>query len=228
LSSFTVVDSSSSNQLAVIPNVGNGFYNAATDANNILLLGTGNTVSSEIVQLSTWSSTNNYVKVRPTSVGMGAGGASNTATSSVECNGTTVRITPSITFPDNSVQITAYTGGANYPIWATSVTANFGIWGSGPLANLNLNSNQASVGYYTGTISAGWTNFSVQGGRQGGIYWIVANVTVNCTLAAGPYTGCSINLVSSLSLTSGNYVLIRIYVSTYVSKGYLVDVSRYV
>jgi microcystin-dependent protein len=108
--SFSVIDSSSTNNFTVIPNVGGGLYNSATDANNILLLGTSNTVSSEILQLSSWSATNNYVKVRPTSVGMGAGGTSNTATSSVECDGTTVRIVPSLTFPDNSVQTTAFTG----------------------------------------------------------------------------------------------------------------------
>ena len=107
-SSLTVVDSSTGNAFAVIPNVGNS-YNPSADINNIMLLGTG-TQNAETLQLTTWSATNNYVKVRPTSVGMGAGGTSNTASSSVECNGTTVRIVPSLTFPDNSVQTTAFTG----------------------------------------------------------------------------------------------------------------------
>jgi hypothetical protein len=110
ISSLTVIDSSTTNQLVIIPNVGNS-YNPATDVGNILLLGKSNLKNTEKVQISTWSDTNNYVKVRPESVGMGAGGNANTATTSVECNGTTVRITPSITFPDNSVQTTAYTGG---------------------------------------------------------------------------------------------------------------------
>ena len=117
----------------------------------------------------------------------------------------------------------------NYPIWSTSVTANFGTWVTGPVANLNISGNQASVGYYTATISAGWTNFTPQNGRQGGIYWIVAYVSANCTLNAGPYTGCVINLTSPLTLTVGNLVLIRIYVSNFNNpKGYLVDVSRYI
>jgi len=107
-SSFTVVDSSTGNQLNVIPNAGN-VYNPSADVGNIMVLGTG-TQNAETLQLTTWSATNNYVKVRPTSVGIGAGGTSNTATTSVECNGTTVRISPSITFPDNTVQTTAFTG----------------------------------------------------------------------------------------------------------------------
>jgi hypothetical protein len=109
-SSFAVVDSSTTNQLVVIPNVGGGLYNNSVDAGNILLLGTSNAVSTETIQISTWSSTNNYVKVRPTSVGMGAGSSTTTASSSVECNGSTVRIVPSLTFPDNTVQTTAFTG----------------------------------------------------------------------------------------------------------------------
>lgn len=107
-SSFTVVDSSTGNQLNVIPNAGN-VYNPSADIGNIMVLGTG-TQNAETLHLTNWSATNTYVKVRPTSVGIGAGGTSNTATTSVECNGTTVRITPSITFPDNSVQTTAFTG----------------------------------------------------------------------------------------------------------------------
>lgn len=106
--SLTVSDLTTGNAFVVIPNVGNS-YNPSADINNIMLLGTG-TQSAETLQLTTWSATNNYVKVRPTSVGMGAGGTSNTATSSVECNGSTVRIVPSLTFPDNSVQTTAFTG----------------------------------------------------------------------------------------------------------------------
>jgi len=108
--SLAIYDSSTTNQLGVIPNVGGGLYNFATDAGNILLLGTSNAISTETIQLSTWSGTNNYVKIRPTSVGMGAGSATSTATTSVECNRTSVLITPSITFPNGSVQSTAYTG----------------------------------------------------------------------------------------------------------------------
>jgi len=119
-SSFTVVDSSTGNQLNVIPNAGN-VYNPSADIGNIMVLGTG-TQNAETLHLTNWSATNTYVKVRPTSVGIGAGGTSNTATTSVECNGTTVRITPSITFPDNSVQTTAFTGavGANQ-MWSWNV-----------------------------------------------------------------------------------------------------------
>jgi hypothetical protein len=106
--SLAITDSSTGNSLQVIPNVGNA-YNPSADIGNIMVLGTG-TQSAETLHLTNWSATNTYVKVRPTSVGIGAGGTSNTATTSVECNGTTVRITPSITFPDNSVQTTAFTG----------------------------------------------------------------------------------------------------------------------
>ena len=112
-SSLSVSDSVSSNNLIIIPNASAGAYNPATDAGNQLILAKG-TQNAETLELTTHSSTTTYVKVRPTSVGMGAGGTS-TATTSVECNGTSVLITPSITFPDSTVQTTAFTGGVQNP-----------------------------------------------------------------------------------------------------------------
>jgi hypothetical protein len=106
---LTVADSSSSNRMIVCPNT-SASYNPSVDAGNVLVVGTSATQNTETLQLTTFSATNTYVKIRPTSVGMGAGGTSSTATTAVECDGTTVRIRPSITFPDNTVQTTAFTG----------------------------------------------------------------------------------------------------------------------
>ena len=172
-SSFAIVDSSTTNQLDVIPNVGGGLYNASTDAGNILLLGTSNTISSETIQLSTWSATNNYVKVRPTSVGMGAGGASNTATTSVECNGTTVRITPSITFPDNTVQTTAYTGGGG------SVTTT--VYTSG--TSITISSSVKKMDFVLiGGGGGGESGGSIRGGSGGGAcFYTYINYNYNGT-----------------------------------------------
>lgn len=104
-----ITDTFSTNKCNIVPNIIAGGFNPATDVGNITIIGSG-TINTEILQLSSHSATNNYVKIRPTSVGMGAGSTSSTATTSVECNGTSVLITPSITFPDTSVQSTAYTG----------------------------------------------------------------------------------------------------------------------
>ena len=91
--SFSVIDTSSSKRIVTIPNIGAGLYNPATDAGSCLLLGTSNLIATEILQLTSWSATNNYVKIRPTSVGMGAGGLTATPTTSVECDGTSVTTT---------------------------------------------------------------------------------------------------------------------------------------
>jgi hypothetical protein len=104
-----VVDSVSGKKISLLPNAGAGSYNPATDAGNQLILVNG-AVDTQTLELTTWSSTNSSVKVAPTSVSIGAGGTTNTPTTSVVCNGSSVVVAPSITFPDSRVQNSAFTG----------------------------------------------------------------------------------------------------------------------
>jgi hypothetical protein len=111
-----------------LANGGSGSYNPATDAGNEVILAKGSNSNTETLELTTWSATNSSVKIAPTSVSMGAGGSTNTPTTSVLCNGTNVVINPSLAFPDGKVQNSAFTGGGAFA-------------GSYTLANITLDSN---------------------------------------------------------------------------------------
>jgi hypothetical protein len=109
-SSFAIRDSVANNNILFLPNSTLGAYNPATDAGNEVVMAYGASVGTETLELTTWSSTNSAVKISPTAVYIGAGGASITPTSSVLCNGSSVVVAPSITFPDTRVQDSAFTG----------------------------------------------------------------------------------------------------------------------
>lgn len=106
--SLQVGDSVADQFIAFLPN--SQSYNPATTAGNEVILAIGNAINTETLELTTWSSTNSAVIVAPTSVSIGAGGTTSTPTSSVVCNGTSVAVAPSLTFPDGKVQNSAFTG----------------------------------------------------------------------------------------------------------------------
>ena len=110
--SLIINSESSSNNMNFLPQSALGSFNPATDANNQVIVASG-TKNTEVLQITTWSDTNSSVKVKPTSVVMGAGGATNTPTSSIECNGTNVVVNPNIKYPDNTIQNSAFTGAGN-------------------------------------------------------------------------------------------------------------------
>jgi hypothetical protein len=109
-STLAVRDSVSSKDILFIPNSLLGGYNPATDAGNQTIVANAGSINGSTLELTNWSSTNSSVKISPTAVLMGAGGASITPTSSVLCNGSSVVVAPSITFPDSRVQNSAFTG----------------------------------------------------------------------------------------------------------------------
>jgi len=105
-----ITDTSANKSILLLPNAGAGSYNPATNAGNEVIMAKGATNGTETLELTTWSSTNSSIKVAPTSVSIGAGGVNNTPSSSVVCNGTSVVVAPSITYPDGKVQNSAFTG----------------------------------------------------------------------------------------------------------------------
>jgi len=206
--SLTVSDLTTGNAFVVVPNVGNS-YNPSTDINNIMLLGTG-TQNAETLQLTTWSATNNYVKVRPTSVGMGAGGTSNTATSSVECNGTTVRIVPSLTFPDNSVQTTAFTGAVAG--FLSGMIIQYGGT-SAPSGFLFCDGSQVSTTTYAGLFAVIGTTYNSSTPTAGNFFLpdfrdrsAIGSATT--ALAGNILSGGLSNVVYNANIYNGNKTLL--------------------
>ncbi len=137
-----VRDTNSQKQFNLLPNVTAGAYNPATEAGNIQILGfKGGSQNTETLELTTWSSTNSAIKVNPTSVEVGAGGTGVTGTSNILCDGTTVNISPSVTYPDTTVQNSAFTGAGS-------------LAGSYTSADVTINSNGQITAISNGTGSA--------------------------------------------------------------------------
>lgn len=177
-----VGDTVANQYIAFLPN--SQSYNPATTAGNEVILAIGNAIGTETLELTTWSSTNSAVIVAPTSVSMGAGGATSTPTSSVVCNGSSVVVAPNITFPDSRVQNSAFTGAG--ALTGSYTNTNMTIDANGKITALangtttipaNLNPNSVSITSSVGTApnpSAGiynaWNSnsaisFSGYGGR---------------------------------------------------------------
>ena len=107
---------------------------------------------------------------------------------------------------------------ANNPVFLPTITA-LGTWSATPTPALG----GASLGAFSATIGASITNFSPSGGVVNGTYTIYAVSGGSYTV--GPNVAGSVsNLSSSLSLTTGNRVLIQI---TYDGSVYYVNWTKY-
>ncbi len=104
------------------------------------------------------------------------------------------------------------------PVFPTSLTA-YGTWGATPTPALG----GASLGAFTATIGANITNFTPSGGLTNGKYRIYAVSNGSWTIAAN-VAGSVSNLSTSLSVTTGNRVLIEI---TYDGTVYYVNYVKY-
>ena len=107
---LTLTDSTHSDYLTVVPYNTGASYNAIVVAGDTSIVAGSNTVSANNLSITTWSATNVGLRLTNNNARMGAGGTGATPTTYVEANGTSIKISPSITFPDNTVQSTAYTG----------------------------------------------------------------------------------------------------------------------
>ena len=148
-----VVETSTQNTISYLLNPDVGNYNPMTILGTPTIVSKGQNNTSNLL-LTNWSSTTNGLLLTPTSVLLGSGGNSSTPTSYVECNGSSVVIEPSITYPTGRVQDDAFTGAG-------------GLAGSYTNANLTINSNgqitalsNGSAPAPTATIPSGWCYIS--------------------------------------------------------------------
>ncbi len=129
-----------------------GGWNPSVVGGNQVILARG-TINTETLRLTTHSSTHSSVAVTPTTAIISAGGSTTIPTTSVECDGTTINVKPSLTFPDATVQTTAWTGFQNSPSMATF--SGFVYTGAslfGPLLTFDMSSMTTSakeLGYIT-------------------------------------------------------------------------------
>ena len=204
------VSITSSANLAQVVNLGNAtantvlFTNTTTSlvaSGNVLVQGqsnlVGNTVASNIsvYSISFGGTSNGYVRT-----------ISLQDTTDIS-NSTTAYITAA------GLSTTTYN-----PKFLTSVSA-LGTWNGTPTPALG----GASLGAFSATIGANITNFTPSGGLVNGTYTIYAVSNGSWTVAAS-MAGSVSNLASTLSLSTGNRVLITI---TYDGTVYYVNWVKY-
>ena len=91
--SLIIEDNGTAKGLYFIPNSILSGYNPSISAGDIEIFAKGSAVNTETLALTTWSQTNTGIKIAPTSVRMGAGSNTNTATTSILCDGTNITLT---------------------------------------------------------------------------------------------------------------------------------------
>jgi hypothetical protein len=201
------VDSTTSKSINLLPSVTAGAYNPATEAGDIQVLAfKSGSQGTETLDLTTWSSTNSAVKIKPTSVEIGAGGLGVTGTSNVLCDGTTVNISPSVTYPDTTVQNSAFTGAGSlagsYTSADVTINSNGAITaisnGTATAPNIVYSAFASSISFSTGFNSGTVVSVALTPGTWQLIGVVAVNVGGGCSFAPGgavnnPYALCSIN-----------------------------------
>ena len=105
-STVEITDQVSSNTTMFIPNISSGSWNPASITGQQAIIAKGAT-SNQTLQISSWSGTNNAVLLTPTTVKIQAGSSTSTPSTSVECDGTTVQIDPTLTVDTNALILEA-------------------------------------------------------------------------------------------------------------------------
>jgi len=196
-----VRDTNSQKQFNLLPNVTAGAYNPATEAGNIQILGfKGGSQNTETLELTTWSSTNSAIKVNPTSVEIGAGGTGVTGTSNILCDGTTVNISPSVTYPDTTVQDSAFTGAGS-------------LAGTYPLVNMTVDAN----GKITALSDESATYETVA--NAAATYETIANAALLAPLASPALTGAP-TAPTQTSTDNTTKIATTAFVQSHVATGY--------
>ena len=104
-----ITDTITNNTIRFFPNLPANNYNSIVQANDRCIIGND---GSLVATIAGGTGINSGIRINSTSTTIGYGSLTATPTSAISCNATTVIVRPSLTFPDNKVQTSAFTGGA--------------------------------------------------------------------------------------------------------------------
>ena len=93
---INVRDSTTSDRIALLPNVGGGTFNYLTQAGDSLILAGNDTLDVASLTIAPYSNNLSGVRITPVSTFIGTGGASSVPTAGITCQGTSVVVTGSL------------------------------------------------------------------------------------------------------------------------------------
>ena len=207
---FQVQDSFSGRKVAFITYAGAGDYNGITQTGDSAIVGVQNVESTANLTLTTWSSSSAGVRITPTTTKMTGG------TTTVECDGTSVVVDPSITYPDTTVQDSAFTGAGS--LAGTYTSADVTIDSNGKITAIsNGTASAPNIVYSAWASTLNFTSGSNQGtlvsvALTPGTWQLIGVVCVNIGGGASfnpfgnvsnPYALCSINPSGSGTIAIG-------------------------
>jgi hypothetical protein len=114
-----ITDNVSTNNISFYPNLGTLNYNPIVQASDKVIMASP---GGSALILSVASSVNSGLRITNASSIIGYGGTGNTPTNSITCNASSVRVLPALTFIDNKVQNSAFTGGTPGTYTNTNMT----------------------------------------------------------------------------------------------------------
>ncbi len=171
-----ITDSNLGNTIRFFPNLGGTSFNPLVQTNDRVILYNGPFVST--IQ----TTQNTGLRITDTSATIGYGGITATPTSAISCNATTVVVRPSLTFPDNKVQTSAFTGGTP----GSYLNANITIDANGKISAI---SNGATIptfvpraanfaNYNSGSTGSSAGTKILWAGTWGPLDYIILRITV--------------------------------------------------
>lgn len=125
---LTITDDASGSNIRFFPNLPGANYNFLVQTGDSGIVGSSTTAAnSTLVATVFGASANNGMRINTTSTTIGYGSSTTTATNAIVWDATGVRVRPSLTYPNNTVQDSAFTGlttAASYTNTNMTVDAN--------------------------------------------------------------------------------------------------------
>jgi hypothetical protein len=157
--SFIIKDTVTNKAIQFNPQIPSVYYNYITQPGDSVIYAAATSNNNSTLTLTTTSDTNSGVRITATSAMIGAGGTSSTPTSSILFSGTTAvmngslqMVNGSLTFPNSTVQNTAYALPSPAPTPGTYTNASITVNSAGQItsASTGSTSNITYTSLYAG------------------------------------------------------------------------------
>lgn len=187
---INVRDSTTSDRIALLPNVGGGTFNYLTQAGDSLILAGNDTLDVASLTIAPYSNNLSGVRITPVSTFIGTGGASSVPTAGITCQGTSVVVTGSLS--GNGAGLTGVQDNTKLPLAGGTLTGSLGV------RNINVVSGFSAFNFKGDRFS------SFSNSSAGSTFTVTQlNSSVHDYIRLEFNSACTVNLVNLV--TTDNY-----------------------